>query len=88
MSSFLDYPSAVTAEVVGMNANSLDRTLKPLDVDLAPSLPMTFGTENSTVISAQSGSTAMLPCVVHNIGDGMVSSYFFIIFLYYYNILR
>ncbi|XP_051175178.1 zwei Ig domain protein zig-8-like isoform X1 [Leptopilina boulardi] len=68
-----DYPSAVTAEVVGMNANSLDRTLKPLDVDLAPTLPMTFGTENSTVISSQSGSTALLPCVVHNIGEGVVN---------------
>lgn len=46
--------------------------MKPLDIDLPPTLPMSFGTENSTVISAQSGSTALLPCVVHNLGDGMV----------------
>ncbi|KAG6795919.1 hypothetical protein HZU73_08752 [Apis mellifera caucasica] len=46
--------------------------MKPLDIDLPPTLPMSFGTENSTVISAQSGSTALLPCVVHNLGDGML----------------
>lgn len=54
------------------NGNSLEASIKPLDIDLPPTLPMTFGTENSTVISAQSGSTALLPCVVHNLGDGMV----------------
>ncbi|XP_024944289.1 lachesin isoform X2 [Cephus cinctus] len=67
-------PAAVTAEIVGTGVNSIDRTSpKPLDVDLPPTLPMTFGTQNSTVISAQSGSTALIPCVVHNIGDGMVT---------------
>lgn len=54
------------------NGNSLEASMKPLDIDLPPTLPMSFGTENSTVISAQSGSTALLPCVVHNLGDGMV----------------
>lgn len=70
-----EYPTAVTAEIVGANVNSLDAAItgKPLDIDLPPTLPMTFGTENSTVVSAQSGSTALLPCVVHNLGDGMVS---------------
>ncbi|XP_076678771.1 uncharacterized protein LOC143374499 [Andrena cerasifolii] len=68
-------PAAVTAEIVAANANTLDASItgKPLDIDLPPTLPMTFGTGNSTVISAQSGSTALLPCVVHNLGDGMVS---------------
>ncbi|XP_011505651.1 PREDICTED: lachesin [Ceratosolen solmsi marchali] len=61
------------AEVFDLNANTLDRTLKPLDIDLPPTLPMSFGTENSTEIHAQSGSTAHLPCVVHNIGEGMVT---------------
>ncbi|XP_014214704.1 uncharacterized protein LOC106643904 [Copidosoma floridanum] len=65
--------SSVGAEVVGPNANTLDRTLKPLDVDLPPTLPMSFGTHNSTVIRSQSGSTAHLPCVVHNIGEGVVT---------------
>ncbi|KOX69265.1 Hemicentin-2 [Melipona quadrifasciata] len=68
-----EYPTAVTAEIVPANGNSLEVSMKPLDIDLPPTLPMSFGTENSTVISAQSGSTALLPCVVHNLGDGMVS---------------
>ncbi|XP_012142896.1 lachesin [Megachile rotundata] len=70
-----DYPTAVTAEIVAANENSLETgiTGKPLDIDLPPTLPMSFGTENSTVISAQTGSTALLPCLVHNLGDGMVS---------------
>lgn len=64
---------AVTAEIVDVNMNSLDGTTgKPLDVDLPPTLPMTFGTENSTSVSAQSGSTALMPCVVHNLGEGTV----------------
>ncbi|XP_012340516.2 uncharacterized protein LOC100871335 isoform X1 [Apis florea] len=68
-----EYPTAATAEIVATNGNSLEASMKPLDIDLPPTLPMSFGTENSTVISAQSGSTALLPCVVHNLGDGMVS---------------
>nr|KAF7423633.1 hypothetical protein H0235_008916 [Vespula pensylvanica] len=46
-------------------------TMRPLDVQLPPTLPMTFATMNSTTISAQSGSTALLPCIVHNLGDGV-----------------
>ncbi|OXU29320.1 hypothetical protein TSAR_011390 [Trichomalopsis sarcophagae] len=64
------------AEVLSLNSNTLDRTAKPVDVTLPPTLPMTFGTENSTVIHAQSGSTAHLPCVVHNIGEGMSKTKF------------
>ncbi|KAK1122250.1 hypothetical protein K0M31_009473 [Melipona bicolor] len=71
MAIFSEYPTAVTAEIVPANGNSLEASMKPLDIDLPPTLPMSFGTENSTVISAQSGSTALLPCVVHNLGDGM-----------------
>ncbi|XP_046747154.1 zwei Ig domain protein zig-8-like [Diprion similis] len=33
--------------------------------------PMSFGTDNSTVIVAQTGSTALIPCIVKNIGDSM-----------------
>ncbi|XP_066582813.1 uncharacterized protein [Prorops nasuta] len=69
-----DYPSAANAEILAGNVNSLGATTgKPLDVDMPPTLPMSFGTDNSSVVSAQSGSTALLPCVVHNLGDGMVS---------------
>ncbi|XP_057329311.1 uncharacterized protein LOC130670119 [Microplitis mediator] len=74
-----NYPSAtVTAEMLQqrLGVNSIDKspTSKPIsDIDLPPTLPMIFGTENSTIIYAQSGSTALLPCIIHNLGDGTVS---------------
>lgn len=80
----VEYPGArAEAELSGVNHNALDETHKPLDVDLPPTLPMSFGTENSTVIRAQSGSTAHLPCVVHNIGEGMVCELIFLFFFFY-----
>ncbi|KAG8233171.1 hypothetical protein J437_LFUL012871 [Ladona fulva] len=45
----------------------------PHDTDPVPTGPMYFATENSTTVTAQIGSTALVPCVVRNIGDGMVS---------------
>lgn len=91
---FLDYPSAtVTAEMFQQRSgvNSVDKTptstLVP-DVDLPPTLPMTFGTGNSSVIFAQSGSTGLLPCVVRNLGDGTVSYFSFSSsFIYNYNMV-
>ena len=77
----------VRGEIVGQNENTLELTHQPLDVDLKPSMPMSFGTANSTVVVSQSGSTAHLPCVVHNIGEGMVSYDVFLQrynFFYYY----
>ncbi len=35
--------------------------------------PMHFVTPNNTVVLAQRGTTAYLPCVVKNIADGLVS---------------
>jgi hypothetical protein len=35
--------------------------------------PMKFGTENNTEVTAQIGTTAHLPCMIHNIGEGVVS---------------
>lgn len=35
--------------------------------------PMYFGTVNSTVVATQIGATAHLPCIIHHIGDGVVS---------------
>uniref|UniRef100_A0A1I8QB74 Ig-like domain-containing protein n=1 Tax=Stomoxys calcitrans TaxID=35570 RepID=A0A1I8QB74_STOCA len=32
-----------------------------------------FGTENSTVITTQIGATALIPCIVHQIGEGVIS---------------
>jgi hypothetical protein len=34
--------------------------------------PVHFATENSSSITAQTGSMALIPCVVNNIGDGVV----------------
>jgi len=36
--------------------------------------PMYFGTENSTVVTTQIGATAHVPCTVHHIGEGVVST--------------
>ncbi|XP_075215288.1 uncharacterized protein LOC142321180 [Lycorma delicatula] len=44
-----------------------------LEASFPPAQPPQFATENSTLITAQIGSTALLPCLVHNIGDGVVS---------------
>ncbi|TMW48232.1 hypothetical protein DOY81_006688, partial [Sarcophaga bullata] len=35
--------------------------------------PMYFGTTNSTVIATQIGATAHIPCIVHHIGECLVS---------------
>lgn len=42
---------------------------------------MKFGTKNSTVVTAQIGGNAYLPCIVHNIGDSVVSIFFPLIHL-------
>lgn len=41
--------------------------------------PMYFGTLNSTVVATQIGATAHLPCIIHHIGDGVVSCFFLLI---------
>lgn len=35
--------------------------------------PLRFSTENNTEVIAQVGTTAHLPCMIHNIGEGVVS---------------
>ncbi|XP_019870113.1 zwei Ig domain protein zig-8 isoform X2 [Aethina tumida] len=51
---------------VGEDLNELGASFPPLE-----SPPVRFATENSTVITSQTGSTALVPCVINNIGDGM-----------------
>ncbi|EAT41002.1 AAEL007319-PA [Aedes aegypti] len=34
--------------------------------------PMQFGTENSTIITSQVGSTAHIPCRIHHIGECVI----------------
>lgn len=43
---------------------------------------MFFGTENSTVVTTQVGATALIPCTVHQIGDGVVSINYLYILLF------
>ncbi|KAF7993406.1 hypothetical protein HCN44_007909 [Aphidius gifuensis] len=50
-----------------------DTTIKSMNTDPSSIINMNFGTKNSTIIFAQSGSTALLPCVAYNIGEGTVS---------------
>ncbi|XP_077287796.1 uncharacterized protein LOC143912392 [Arctopsyche grandis] len=47
--------------------------INTIESDSADFSHMYFGTENNTVITSQTGSTAHLPCIVHNVGDGVVS---------------
>lgn len=35
--------------------------------------PLKFGTQNGTEVTVQIGTTAHLPCTIHNIGEGVVS---------------
>lgn len=44
--------------------------------------PMYFGTENSTVVTTQIGASAHIPCTVHHIGDGVVSTFCAISYLF------
>lgn len=52
-----------------LDHNSLDELYKE---------PMYFGTENSTTITTQIGANAHLPCTIHHIGEGVVSTNDFI----------
>uniref|UniRef100_A0A182P5X6 Uncharacterized protein n=1 Tax=Anopheles epiroticus TaxID=199890 RepID=A0A182P5X6_9DIPT len=38
-------------------------------------MPMQFGTENYTLVTSQIGSTAHVPCRIHHIGEGVVSTW-------------
>ncbi|XP_063633698.1 uncharacterized protein LOC134804532 [Cydia splendana] len=52
--------------------NELTVTFPALD-DLYHTPEKHFATENNTVVTSQIGSTALLPCVIRNIGDGIIS---------------
>ncbi|XP_026481535.1 lachesin-like [Ctenocephalides felis] len=52
-----------------LNGNELEASFETMS-DIPP---MYFGTENSTMVTSQIGSTALVPCAVHHIGEGMVS---------------
>lgn len=46
--------------------------------------PMYFGTENSTTITTQVGANAHLPCIIHHIGEGVVSIKYVGRYLYFF----
>uniref|UniRef100_A0A8D8RXK3 Ig-like domain-containing protein n=1 Tax=Cacopsylla melanoneura TaxID=428564 RepID=A0A8D8RXK3_9HEMI len=54
-------------DLPSLNGNELD------ELTLAPPSPPQFKTENSSVVMAQTGSTAFIPCLVTNLGEGTVS---------------
>lgn len=62
----------------GAGAGDSDAALNRIDGGVAADFShMYFGTDNSTVVTSQTGSTAHLPCIVNNVGDGVVSTYLF-----------
>ncbi|KAJ2937808.1 hypothetical protein O0L34_g18590 [Tuta absoluta] len=66
-------PTPLPSSTPKSEHNELTATFPPLE-DLYLGTPEKhFGTENNTVVTAQIGSTALLPCVIRNIGDGIVS---------------
>lgn len=47
--------------------------LNELEATFPPQEPSYFVTKNSTIIMAQTGSIARIPCVVKNLGEATVS---------------
>ncbi|KAL4709520.1 hypothetical protein ACJJTC_007251 [Scirpophaga incertulas] len=65
--------SSSPSPTIKAEQNELTVSFPPLE-DLYNATPEKhFGTENNTVVTSQTGSTALLPCVIRNIGDGIVS---------------
>ncbi|CAF4956726.1 unnamed protein product [Pieris macdunnoughi] len=56
-----------------VESNELTVSFPPLEDLYTSTLEKHFATENNTVVTSQTGSTALLPCVIRNIGDGIVS---------------
>ncbi|CAK1547602.1 unnamed protein product [Leptosia nina] len=55
------------------DSNELTVSFPPLEDIYTSTLEKHFATENNTLVTSQIGSTALLPCVIRNIGDGIVS---------------
>ncbi|CAK1589473.1 unnamed protein product [Parnassius mnemosyne] len=67
-------PSPVSSSTtLKADQNELTVTFPPLDDFYGNPPEKHFGTENNTIVTSQTGSTALLPCVIRNIGDGIVS---------------
>ncbi|CAH2098464.1 unnamed protein product [Euphydryas editha] len=66
-------PPSPESSTIRAEQNELTVTFPPLDDIYGSTQEKQFGTENNTVVTSQTGSTALLPCVIRNIGDGIVS---------------
>ncbi|KOB75287.1 putative Limbic system-associated membrane protein, partial [Operophtera brumata] len=67
-------PAPSSAPTVKSEHNELTVTFPPLE-DIFNSTPEKhFQTENNTVVTSQIGSTALVPCVIRNIGDGITEN--------------
>ncbi|XP_032522000.2 uncharacterized protein LOC116773623 [Danaus plexippus] len=65
-------PPTAESTTIREDQNELTVSFPPID-DVFGTPEKHFGTENNTVVTSQTGSTALLPCVIRNIGDGIVS---------------
>ncbi|KAK6624619.1 hypothetical protein RUM44_011478 [Polyplax serrata] len=54
-----------------LSTTELPDLVNELGGTFPPNLPVSFLTENSSTVTAQTGSTALIPCIVLNIGDGL-----------------
>lgn len=63
------------SDSVEMDSSAFDFDSESEDLLKYYKTPMQFHTENSTVVTSQVGSTAHIPCRIHHIGEGVVSSY-------------
>uniref|UniRef100_A0A0C9RYT4 Lsamp_0 protein n=1 Tax=Fopius arisanus TaxID=64838 RepID=A0A0C9RYT4_9HYME len=63
----------VEAEMIHQSRSGVNNAVNNPDFSTIKAPVMNFGTDNSTRILAQSGSTALLPCIVHSIGEGTVT---------------
>ena len=66
--------AAPSSSSVGSNSKTLESNDISSTSPSFGSAPARFLTPNGTVITAQRGSTASLPCEVLSLGDGVVSS--------------
>ncbi|XP_041971514.1 Down syndrome cell adhesion molecule-like protein 1 homolog [Aricia agestis] len=66
-------PPSPRSSTFRIEDNELTGTFPPFE-DIFGQVPeKQFATENNTVVTSQIGSTALIPCVIRNIGDGIIS---------------
>lgn len=66
-----------TLSIDDTNPNVGENIIIDNERDLMHQTMLQFGTDNNTIVTSQTGSTALLPCIVNNIGEGMVRFSFY-----------